>query len=230
MASVYLVRHGQAGFGKLNYDQLSDLGKAQSERVGQALTMRGIEAQQVIVGAMRRHRETMQSAQKHWHSFGPITEMSGFNEFDSDEVIARAHPQFKNKLALGAWLMTQDNRAKAFQALFSGAVNRWISGEHDDDYQESWPAFCLRVETAFANVIHNNRGGDIVIFTSGGPITVLARQCLGLSDEHAFELNWTLRNAAITQLLYNRSGKVSLATVNEHHHLATAGKSFLTYR
>ncbi|WP_300425850.1 histidine phosphatase family protein [uncultured Thalassolituus sp.] len=230
MAAIYLVRHGQAGFGKLNYDQLSDLGKQQGELVGQALHARRTEARQVVCGAMRRHRETMQAAQQHWHSWGPVTEMAGFNEFDSDEVIARAHPQFSNKLALGAWLMTQDNRARAFQTLFSGAVNRWISGEYDGDYQESWPAFTARIESALAQVIHQSSGGDIVIFTSGGPVTAIARQCLGLSNAHAFELNWTLFNGGITQLLYNRSGKVSLAAVNEHQHLAAAGKQFLTYR
>ncbi|MFT6858462.1 MAG: broad specificity phosphatase PhoE, partial [Thalassolituus oleivorans] len=37
MASIYLVRHGQAGFDKLNYDQLSELGFAQGELVGKAL-------------------------------------------------------------------------------------------------------------------------------------------------------------------------------------------------
>ena len=63
MASIYLVRHGQAGFGKLNYDQLSDLGWQQGELVGQALTARGIEAGKVAHGAMVRHRETMQAAQ-----------------------------------------------------------------------------------------------------------------------------------------------------------------------
>jgi len=43
-------------------------------------------------------------------------------------------------------------------------------------------------------------------------------------------MNWTLLNGGITQLLYNSSGKVSLASFNEQQHLAQAGKHFLTYR
>ena len=230
MAKIYLVRHGQASFTKLNYDQLSELGHKQGELIGQALTQREVEAGHVIVGDMQRHRETMIAAQKHWQSYGPVIEHAGFNEFDSDDVIACAFPQFKHKAAIGAWLLTQKNRPKAFQTMFSEAIQRWIEGSHDAEYIESWPVFTARIEAALVDVIQQSDGKDCVVFTSGGPVTAIARQCLGLSDHHAFELNWTLYNGGISQLLYNQDGKVSLASCNEHHHLAQAGKSFLTYR
>jgi broad specificity phosphatase PhoE len=230
MAKIYLVRHGQASFNKLNYDQLSELGHQQGELIGQALTQRGVEAGQVVVGKMQRHRETMVAAQRHWPSYGQVREHAGFNEFDSDDVIACAFPQFKYKAAIGAWLLTQKNRPKAFQTMFSEAIQRWIEGHHNNDYIESWPIFTARIEAALADVIEQSNGKDIVVFTSGGPVTAIARQCLGLSDHHAFELNWTLYNAGISQLLYNQEGKISLASCNEHHHLAQAGSAFLTYR
>lgn len=230
MAAIYLVRHGQAGFGKLNYDQLSDLGHQQAKLVGQSLNARHIEAGLVFCGAMQRHRETMDGAQKVWHSFGPIHGHADFNEFDSDDLIGCAHPQFKNKVVLGAWLATQDNKRKAFQQLFETAVTRWTSGEHDADYIESWSVFQNRVLQALQEVINKANGKDVVIFTSGGPITVIAQHCLALSNDKAFAMNWTLLNAGITQLLYSRSGKISLASFNEHQHLASAGQSFLTYR
>ena len=40
MATIYLIRHGQASFGKANYDELSDLGQQQATRLGQALAQR----------------------------------------------------------------------------------------------------------------------------------------------------------------------------------------------
>lgn len=230
MAKIYLVRHGQASFTKLNYDQLSELGFQQGELVGKALAQRGVEAYRVVHGAMQRHRETMGSAQRYWHSYGQVSEHAGFNEFDSDDVIACAFPQFKYKAAIGAWLLTQKNKPKAFQLMFSEAIQRWVEGEHDSDYIESWSIFTARIEAALADVIANSDGKDCVIFTSGGPVTAIARSCLDLSDHHAFEFNWTLYNAGITQLLYNQEGKISLASSNEHHHLAQAGKAFLTYR
>ncbi len=230
MASIYLIRHGQAGFGKLNYDQLSDTGHLQGELVGKSLALRSVEAHHVVHGAMQRHRETMLAAQKHWHSFGSIIEMPGFNEFDSDDIIACAYPQFKNKAVLGAWILTQSNKRKAFQELFSTAVERWTSGEYDTDYIESWTTFTSRVTAALQELLIKADGKHVVIFTSGGPVTAIAQQCLGLSHDRAFDMNWTLLNGGITQLLYNSSGKISLASFNEQQHLAQAGKHFVTYR
>jgi broad specificity phosphatase PhoE len=245
MASIYLVRHGQAGFNKLDYDQLSDLGHQQGELVGQSLLARSVEAHLVVHGAMRRHRETMQGAQKAWHAYGPVIEEPGFNEFDSDDIIAAAHAELNipgyssqgigshnlvQKTALGTYLMKQKNPKKAFQDLFSTSIDRWVSGEHDEDYIESWESFTQRCRQALFDTIEKAAGKDVVVFTSGGPITAIIQHCLGLNDEHAFQLNWTLINAGITQLLYNQQGKISLASCNEQEHLISAGKTFLTYR
>lgn len=245
MARIYLVRHGQAGFNKLDYDQLSDLGHQQGEMVGESLLARGVEAKLVVHGAMKRHRETMQGAQKIWHAFGEVTEHAGFNEFDSDDIIEAAHAEINvpgfhkegigshslvQKTALGAYLVKQKNPKKAFQTLFSTSIDRWISGEYDEDYIESWQQFTQRCRDALLETIERAAGRDIVIFTSGGPITAIAQYCLRLDDEHAFKLNWSLVNAGITQLLYNQQGKVSLASCNEQEHLIRAGKKALTYR
>jgi broad specificity phosphatase PhoE len=245
MASIYLVRHGQAGFNKLDYDQLSDLGHQQAEYVGRSLNARAIEAGLVIHGAMKRHRETLQGAKKVWFSYGTIFENSGFNEFDSDDIIAAAHAELKipgfykegiasnnlvQKTVLGAYLATHKNPKKAFQELFSTAIDRWVSGEYDEDYIESWNQFSQRCRDALMATIKQAAGKDVVVFTSGGPITTIAQYCLGLDNEHAFKLNWSLVNGGITQLLYNQQGKVSLASCNEQEHLIRAGKTSLTYR
>ncbi len=232
MASIYLVRHSQAGFYKLNYDQLSQLGHQQAEHIGKALAARGIEAHKVVHGRMQRHIETMQGAQKHWHSYGNITEESNFNEFDSDEIIAKAFPKFSNKAALGAWLATKNNKRKAFQELFVKAIERWVSGNFDKDYKESWAVFNARVNQGLADLIAQADGKNTVVFTSGGPISVMAQHCLDLSSEKTFELNWTLVNGGISQLLYSSSSpeRVSLASFNEQQHLSVLGNKFITYR
>jgi len=245
MASIYLVRHGQAGFNKLDYDQLSDLGHQQGELIGDSFNARGVEASLVVHGAMRRHRETMEGAQKTWHAHGPVVENAGFNEFDGDAIIAAAHHElnitgFKpqgigshnlvQKTALGAYLAKQGNPNKAFQQLFSTSVDRWVSGKYDDEYAESWNQFTQRCRDALMDTIEKAAGKNVVIFTSGGPITAIAKYCLGLDNEHAFKLNESLVNAGITQLLYNQKGRISLASCNEQEHLISAGKKFLTYR
>lgn len=245
MASIYLVRHGQAGFNKLDYDQLSDLGHQQGQMIGDSLLARGVEANLIVHGAMRRHKETMQGAQKKWHSYGSVIEHAGFNEFDGDDVIAAAHLELNipgfykdgiasqnliQKAALGAYLAKQKDPKKAFQVIFSNSIDRWISGEYDEDYIESWNQFTQRCSDALSQTIEQAAGKDVVVFTSGGPITAIAQSCLGLDDEHAFKLNWSLVNGGITQLLYNQQGKISLASCNEQEHLIRAGKKALTYR
>lgn len=229
MASVYLIRHGQAEFNKLNYDQLSELGHQQAKLVGSALQLKGLHANKVFYGAMRRHNETLAGSQKNWHSYGECIENANFNEFDSDEIIAKAFPHFKNKAVLGVWLATQENRKRAFQTLFSQAIERWIKGKNDDDYFENWSAFKQRVITGLRFAIEKAEGNDVAIFTSGGPISVIVQHCLDLSDEKTFELNWTIVNASISTLLYSRKNpkKISLASFNEQQHLI--GKH-LTYR
>ena len=37
MKEIFFVRHGQASFGKENYDQLSELGVEQSKKLGEYL-------------------------------------------------------------------------------------------------------------------------------------------------------------------------------------------------
>lgn len=234
MASIYLVRHGQASFGKLNYDQLSPLGYQQGERVGHFLQEQNIIAGKVIVGNMARHRQTMSSAQSIWHSFGETKTLEGFNEFDSDDVITCAFPKYNNKALLAAHLakakLAGKDSKKVFQEMFAQAVTRWTDGKHDADYIESWSHFCTRVEHALLDAISIAEGKDIVIFTSGGPITAVCKHLLGLGNDQAFDLNWTIVNASITHLLYNSSGKISLASFNEKHHLHQAGKHYLSYR
>ena len=50
MRLIYLVRHGQASFGKRDYDALSELGHEQSRLLGRALAVREIVPDVVIRG------------------------------------------------------------------------------------------------------------------------------------------------------------------------------------
>src|SRR3546814_14066718 len=58
MGAIYLIRHGQASFGAVDYDKLSKRGVEQAAVPGQALAARGVKPDVVICGGMLRHRET----------------------------------------------------------------------------------------------------------------------------------------------------------------------------
>ena len=61
MGNLYLVRHGQASFGKADYDNLSDLGRQQSLRLGQYFEHRRLAFDMVIMGSLRRHTQTWEA-------------------------------------------------------------------------------------------------------------------------------------------------------------------------
>ena len=59
MGTLYLVRHGQASFGADNYDQLSELGRRQSERLGAWLAAKGLTFEAAWCGSLQRQRQTL---------------------------------------------------------------------------------------------------------------------------------------------------------------------------
>ena len=58
MASLYLIRHGQASFGSDHYDQLSPLGQRQADLSGQFFADIGLHFGQAVSGDLSRQRET----------------------------------------------------------------------------------------------------------------------------------------------------------------------------
>ena len=60
MASLYLIRHGQASFGSANYDQLSPLGQRQADVSGRFFADIGLHFGQAVSGDLSRQQETGQ--------------------------------------------------------------------------------------------------------------------------------------------------------------------------
>lgn len=230
MGAIYLIRHGQASFGSSNYDKLSSVGHEQAFILGQALGARRVQADVVVCGGMERHRETATQCLKgmgrepHWD------EDSGWDEYDHEAMLEAFDPRYKRKTELTADLLKSGDIKRTFQELFSQAAARWASGRHDDDYDESFGEFCLRVEGALTR-LHARLGKSqtALVFSSGGAISVIARHLLGLSPERTMPLSYTLANASVTKVIYG-SGGLKLSTLNEHSHFEGLDKKFLTYR
>jgi broad specificity phosphatase PhoE len=60
MSMIYMIRHGQASFGKDNYDRLSPLGKRQARILAQHLLTTGFHPDAVYSGTMVRKTTTAQ--------------------------------------------------------------------------------------------------------------------------------------------------------------------------
>lgn len=238
MGAIYLIRHGQASFGKADYDKLSELGVEQSQVLGRSLRARLPAVDAVYSGAMRRHRQTAEhclaglglTLSEQPGTPNELRIRAGFNEFDHQQMLECHKPMYSNRLLMMADLAITLNPKRAFQEVFEAAAARWVSGQYDSEYVESWPVFRGRCVQALQDVaFESGKSKTSLVFTSGGPITAICQHLLQIPDAHVFALNRTLANAAITKIVYGEQG-LNLSTINEHAHFEGAHRELLTYR
>lgn len=230
MAAIYLIRHGQASFAAADYDALSELGHTQATRVGIALKERGVCPALVLAGGMRRHHQTAERCLRAMEREPTWEEDGGWDEYDHNEVLAGLDPRFRSQAEIAAELARHSDPKRAFQGLFERATARWIDGAYHGEYEESWPAFCARVEAGLERLVARlGRSRSALVFTSGGVISVVCRKLLGLSDTRAVLLSQSIANASVTKLIAGGSG-VTLSTLNEHGHFEGGDPGLVTYR
>jgi broad specificity phosphatase PhoE len=235
MGQIYLVRHGQASFGSANYDQLSPLGFEQARLLGQWFANSRQIFQRVVCGGMVRHRQTADTclselartllADTEW-----ITD-PGFAEFNHVEVLVQHCPEFSSPEEFKAYVARQPDPKHAFEHIFVAAMQRWMGGEHDADYTETWKAFQARCVAALARLTEQGAESETtVVFTSGGTISAICQHLLDLPNHKTLELNWTIANCSLTKLQH-RPGKTSLNYLNNYAHLEWLGEAnSVTYR
>ncbi len=137
MRYIYLVRHGQASLGALDYDRLSDIGLRQASLLGAWLHANGVPLARAICGQPRRHIETAKAILAGWpagsSSVCQLTVDSAFDEFDPHAVLVAYDAIFAAQ-APGSFGPIGDMTAEDFRALFTRAFNRWVGGSYDSDY------------------------------------------------------------------------------------------------
>lgn len=229
MATIYLVRHGQASFGKENYDQLSPKGWEQGRVLGRWLADK-VQPGVVFGGNLQRHRETVEAiATGYGVALPDMQVLEGLNEFNHLEVVERLKPEWADKQVMARDLASFPKPARAFQQVFEQAVLRWVSGEHDADYAETWCDFRARVSDALERLLALADGTDVIVATSGGPIAVIAQSLLELSDRKTLELNSVIANASVSRLLYSGPRR-SLSVFNNYSHLEAEDTALVTFR
>jgi broad specificity phosphatase PhoE len=235
MGQILLVRHAQASFGGADYDQLSDLGIEQSRLLGAWFANRGRRIDLAVTGSLKRHRQTAEACiavlPDALKPPGARCIDADFDEYDADEVVIRHRPEFADQTMLQRHLNESSNPHHAFHGIFSAAMERWMRGDRDCEYRESWRAFYGRCVAALNRLIAEagpSRTG--IVFTSGGPIAAICQHLLELPDRRAFDLNLSLVNSAVTGLLY-QPGRISISYLNNFAHLEQAGNAqLITYR
>lgn len=230
MATIYLIRHGQASFGEENYDQLSPTGWEQARVLGRWMADR-VKPDLVIGGNMRRHRETAEAMGSGYQSdhFPAMQVAEGFNEFDHVTVMHQYRPEWRDRAVMQAEMEASGNPRKLFQETFVKAVQRWTSGDYSHTYPESWDDFRHRVQQAFEDLVRWADGGEVFVSTSGGPIAIMVQSLLGISDQRALELNNVIANTSVTRVLYSGDRR-SLAVFNNYSHLEAENPDLVTFR
>lgn len=200
MPVIYLVRHGQASAEGPDYDVLSPLGDAQSRIAGRELARRGLRDPLVVSGTLNRQRDTAKALIE----AAKLTTESRFdlrwNEYDHLGLVAR-YPGGDDSL----------------QALLDHALTTWIT-----DSDGGWDDF----QGDAVEALHEVKGGDAIVVTSGGVIAAVCGALLGLPPAGIVAFNRVTVNAAITTLIRGSSGRISLLTFNEHAHLDRSVRSY----
>ena len=230
MATIYLIRHGQAQFGMEEYDALSPTGIEQAKILGKSFVERNIIPTKIIVGAMKRHQQTMDYCleQMHLENIEKTTN-DDWNEFDHRDIIAKYEPRYKDLEELKKDIFLDKSPKEKITEVFVGAVTRWTSGQQDD-YNESWTNFCNRVKNGLQKIENESAKDDVVfVFSSGGSISVILQQILDLSIQKTFEMQLNIANCSITKLRTSSRG-TQLLSFSDYAHFDGKKKKFLTYK
>jgi broad specificity phosphatase PhoE len=236
MSEIYLIRHGQASFGEDNYDRLSPLGVRQARCLAKHLAKTDKSFDGVYCGEMERQQNTAREFITHYSHMGfamiPPVISKAFNEYDSFAVWQALIPEMlEEDPSIAEDLDKLPGDHKAFQRVFAPLMNRWIEGRYDAGDIPPWDDFTRRVKQGVEQLTSRQGANKrLVVFTSGGPISVAVQMALGLSDKKALEISWQILNASITRIKYNSRGMM-LAGFNEVTHLELErDEGLITYR
>ncbi|MDP3619700.1 MAG: histidine phosphatase family protein [Ramlibacter sp.] len=195
MGTLYLVRHGQASFGAQDYDQLSDLGYQQSVRLGEYFAQKGVRFDGLIAGTLKRHKQTLAGILEGMKHEGEHLSWEGLNEYDSEAVIATIHPHKLEK-------PTSPEMYRHHFRLLRDGLAQWMAGVVSPAGMPSYPDFVLGVSSVLDHVRTHHYGKNVLIVSSGGPISTAVGHVLGTSAETTIELNLRIRNTSMTEFAF----------------------------
>jgi broad specificity phosphatase PhoE len=214
MGTLYLVRHGQASFGADDYDLLSPRGRQQAVRLGEYWRARGLAFDAVMTGTLRRHTETLDGIAEGLQALPEVTRWPGLNEYDSHALIAAIHPQ-----PLGP-ADTPERYRQHFRILCD-ALAQWMAGVISPQGMPSWTEFSSGVRAVLEHVRHHHAGQNVLLVSSGGPISAAVGEVLGTAPEVTIALNMRIRNSAVTEFSVSPK-RLMLQTFNTLPHLNEA--------
>ncbi|WP_454727337.1 MULTISPECIES: histidine phosphatase family protein [Cupriavidus] len=221
MATLFLVRHGQASFGAANYDCLSATGRQQARWLGEYFRDRGVAFTRVVAGSLVRQQDTALEILAGMGTPGvpPETRVEthpGLNEYDG-EALYRSHTGGRDHLA------HQNEDYNDYWRTFRAAYQAWTLDQLAG-MPESWGDFGGRIRAGLAHAAEGaTREDALLVVSSGGAIGRAVADLLGAPAQTAIELNLQFRNTAFCEIIAGR-GTQRLLSFNSLPHLEHAGR------
>jgi broad specificity phosphatase PhoE len=226
MSFIHLIRHGQASADKEDYDQLSELGELQSQRLQKALQGKHIAA--VYVGPRKRHLQTYQAAyQDDW----PMAiQANWLDEFPAIELITHGAEQLCQLVPEFAPILEARKDQVGivgadYARVLKKATQLWINGLLSPPEVESFEAYEARLKIARGSLIQP-REGAVLCFSSAGWVASFVGLIQIADAAQAIRSAWALYNASITTLKLTEDGPF-LAALNGIEHIPEHERTFL---
>jgi len=221
MGTLYLVRHGQASFGAADYDQLSPLGHQQCVKLGEYWRARGQRFDAVLTGSLKRHAQSLAGIAEGLGQAPEPLVWPGLDEYDSEAVIRAIHPAPLEKP------VTAELVRHHFRLLRDG-LQAWMHGDTAPQGMPSYAEFSAGVAGALRHVLERCEG-QVLIVSSGGPISTAVGQVLATPAETTIELNLRIRNSSVTEFAFTPKRHM-LVTYNTLPHLdSPEGAAMVSY-
>ncbi len=222
MGSLYLVRHGQASFGADNYDQLSDLGHRQCVKLGEYFRHKGLRFDAALVGTLQRQVESLAGIAQGMQWQPEPLSWPGLNEYDSKAVVTAVHPEPLPK-------PTSPELVRHHFRLLRDGLTQWMAGSVQPEGMPTYADWLAGITGALDHVREHHHTKNVLIVSSGGPISTAVGQVLGMSAEATIELNLRIRNSSVTEFAFTPKRHM-LVTYNTLPHLDHPDQaSWITY-
>ena len=176
----------------------------------------------VLRGTLRRHAQSLSALNEGYASALPeALEWPGLNEYDSEAIIRTVH----------AGPLAAPDSPEVYRAhfrLLRQGLAAWMAGSVAPVGMPNYSDFVAGINAALDHV-RSQHSGNVLLVSSGGPISTAVGQVLGTSAETTIELNLRIRNSAITEFAFTPKRHM-LVSYNHVPHLDVPGRAdWVTY-
>ena len=182
MTTLHVIRHGKAMAGAEQYDQLHDVGVAQSRLLGEHLRQERMHFDAIYCGPLTRQLDTLAHMRRAAGDVGQAwPEAVILPELSEAPIEMLARHCMTERLATDPKLAALVNELLSgkrsandvafFEAVLAHVVGLWIRAEVSFPGLESAPEFGHRVRRALDLILQSGaKGGHVAVVTSNGVI------------------------------------------------------------